>query len=301
MKKIFRIVNNQRGSAGFMGDGDQGGGTTPAGDQKIPDPAPNTDGVKYPEDLDKEYYGNPTILKHYDKEKNTFKLGELMKGLVHASSAIGKEKMLIPHKDFTEDQWKDTFKRLGVPEKLEEYSIKNNIPEGLNADEEMFKGFKETAHKLGILPKQAQGVLDYYNQYAKTSSTKALEAIKVEMQKASEGLKQEWGADYERNIKLADASLKEFASEEEIAVLKKSGYLDNPLFAKVFSKIGKAISEDKFVDSIKKDIGRSREEIQAEISSYYAENHPFRNSSHPQNAYYTERMMKLLESIHGKN
>ena len=42
--------------------------------------------------------------------------------------------------------------------------IKYNLPEGSQVDENTIKAFSEEAHKLGLLPKQAEGIINYYNK-----------------------------------------------------------------------------------------------------------------------------------------
>src|SRR5690554_6452317 len=69
-----------------------------------------------------------------------------------AQSMVGMDKIPIPGKHATDDDWKQVFGRLGLPESVDKYEMK--LPEGVDAD--FVKAFKETAHKAGVLPKQAQ-------------------------------------------------------------------------------------------------------------------------------------------------
>jgi len=268
--------------------------TPPAGDAAAAAPS-----INYPAGLDKEYHGNETILKHYNKEKNEFDMGSVMKGLVHASSSLGRDKMLVPHKDFTPEQWKETFSKLGVPKSSEEYMIDDKYKGLFNSPEDI-KSFKEEAHKSGMLPSQIRSVLEFNSKASIAKASKMELDAKVEFGKSLDSLKSEWGQDYDRNLAIADQSLKEFASEEDIAALDKAGLLNSTIVTKIFAKIGKAISDDKFVDNISKDHGKSTEEVDSEIKSYYTKDHPFMSSTHPQNKYYTDRMLKLLEMKHGK-
>ena len=108
----------------FMGEGASGGGAggeptggTPAtgepagGTPATGEPAggiPPANGepageikYNYPEGLDSSYHGNQTLLKYAD-DKGNFKQAEVYKALIHATSAIGADKMLVPNKNFTE-------------------------------------------------------------------------------------------------------------------------------------------------------------------------------------------------------
>ena len=144
------LLNNNNGN--FLGTGE------PEPGSGEPEPGAG-DNYKYPESLDKEYHGNPTLLKYVNKETGEFDSANIMKALIHSSKAIGADKMLVPNNEFTDEQWKDHFKKSGLPE-LDKYEVANNVAEGVQTNEDMLKGFKAAAHEAGILPKQAQAVLD---------------------------------------------------------------------------------------------------------------------------------------------
>jgi len=304
---FFKIIRNERGSAGFMGgeggEGDGGSGNSGDGDPGSQGSggdanSNNTPKVSYPSDLDETYHGNPTLLKYVDKE-GQFRQGEVMKALIHASSQIGKEKMLVPNKDFTDDQWGDTYKKLGLPESVDKYDLKNNVPEGMQADEEFFGKFREEAFKNGVLPRQAQALADMYNNHVTEQSKTHADAAQMQLDANVNALKEEWGQDYQRKVGIADSALKEFASKEDIEKLGKSGIFDNPEVTKLFAKIGESLGDDTFIEGGNNQHGKGTAEIQAEIDSYYDKKHPFRIPTHPQNKFYRNKMMSMLEQLHG--
>ena len=73
---------------------------------------------------------------------------------------VGADKIPVPNKHSTDEDWHEVFKRLGAPSSPDDY--KYNFK-----DQEMDSGqvqeFNKTAHKLGLLPKQAEGLIKFYN------------------------------------------------------------------------------------------------------------------------------------------
>ena len=47
---------------------------------------------------------------------------------------------------------------------------KYDLPKETKLDESTLKAFSEEAHKLGLLPKQAQGIINYYNKLLNNQS-----------------------------------------------------------------------------------------------------------------------------------
>jgi len=281
-------AGSSQGGGGIPPKGDGGGtsGDGSSGEQSK---------INYPSDLEQSYHGNPTLLKHYDKEKGEFRIGTMMKSLIHASSAIGKEKVLKPDKNWTDDQWNTFYRDIGLPDSVDKYDIKNNLAKGLEANEKMFNGFKEIAYKSGILPKQAQAVVDYFNQTIAETVQEQSKTASLNLQQARLDLEREYGNAFERKMNVAEQGIKAFASAEMMDSLEKKGFMDDPDFTRLMVKIGEALGEDKFNDDVKKSGQMTPSEIDAEIESFYKKDHPFSNSGHPHHDQYVNRMMELQE------
>lgn len=251
------------------------------------------DNIKYPEGFDETLKGHGSVKKFVDKEGN-INYANVLKSYVNAENIIGKSKVPIPDKNFTDANWNEFYDKIGRPS-LEEYNIENKVPKGLNANEEVFKNFKEKAHSLGLLPKQAQGVSDFYNELLKDTMQKNEAEDEQRIVKEREALHKEWGNAFDKNIKLAESGLKQFASDEEIKELSELGFMNNIAVTKLFAKIGGGLSEDTFTGQAKGNFGMSPDEAREKIRSYYDADHPYMNKMHPQNAYYRQEMVKLHE------
>jgi hypothetical protein len=274
MFKHFNVLKlllwNERGNV-------DGGGTPPE--------------VVWPEDLDKTYHGNPSLLKYVDKDKKALKVGELAKAYVHASQAIGN-KIAKPSDSWAPDQWKEFYQSIGVPAEEDKYTLKNTVPEGMKPDEESFKQFRKMVMEQGLLPRQAQPLLDYYNKLQADANKKSKEFFENAMKGNVDKVKEEWGNAYERKVQSVDAVLKDFASEEEIKSLKESGFYFEPAFMRIFDKIAGKYREDGGPGNLPPN-ELSMDEIMKQIKEFHDPKHPYRNKMHPQNAYYTKKFYEL--------
>ena len=58
-------------------------------------------------------------------------VGALAKSYVNAQSMIGADKLAIPGKHATDDDWSDVYAKLGRPDSPDAYELNNQVPEGV--------------------------------------------------------------------------------------------------------------------------------------------------------------------------
>ena len=85
----------------------------------------------------------------------------LAKSYVHAQKLVGADKIPVPNKFATDKDWDAVYQKLGRPENPSGY--KYDLPEDQSINQEALKNFSDQAHKLGLLPGQANGVVKFYN------------------------------------------------------------------------------------------------------------------------------------------
>ena len=78
-------------------------------------------------------------------------VGALAKSYVNAQSMIGADKVAIPGKHATDDDWIEVYARLGRPDSPEGYELQNNLAEGVEADEQMLDWYRQTEHDLSLI------------------------------------------------------------------------------------------------------------------------------------------------------
>lgn len=260
--------------------------------------SPVEDNIQYPEGFDETLKGHESI-KAFTDDKGVINHANVLKSYIHAQGMIGKDKMIAPHRDFTDENWNEFYNKAGRPA-LENYEIKNNLPEGITADEELFNNFKSKSHELGLLPRQAQGISDFYNELIGGATKDQAAQSEAYIEEQKETLKKEWGMAFDQKVTAAEAGLKQFASESDIKALKDMGILDTAAGTRLFAKIGEGLAEDTFHEKAKGNFGMTPEEITAKIQTFYAPEHPYMNKMHPQNEFYGNEMLKLQEMLHGE-
>jgi|TARA_B110000305_G_scaffold238597_1_gene304363 hypothetical protein len=234
-----------------------------------------------------------------DKSLNNFNnMEDLLKSYKHAQSLVGADKIPVPNKHATEEDWNEVFKRLGAPEKPEDYKYDFK-------DQEMDSGqlseFNKTAHKLGLLPKQAEGLIKYYNELnGNIAENQEDQAAKSQLVTETE-LKKEFGPQFSKRLdqakKLAVNSLGSDFLEN--TYLKDGSRLgDNLSVIKAFSQLADKLSEDEIIKGdgseymTAKDLEKEINELTQEGSAYWSKTHPNHNKA-------VQEVLKLRELLNG--
>ena len=116
-----------------------------------------------------------SISEAYRNDPNIEKFTEidaLAKSYINATRMIGQDKMVVPNKNFTEDQWEEAYIKMGRPDSAEKYSLdfKSDV---VSLDEQAIKNFQEQSFKLGLNNEQAKGVLDFYKNNMEAQNQQA--------------------------------------------------------------------------------------------------------------------------------
>lgn len=165
---------------------------------------------------------------------------DMAKSYLSAQKLVGADKIVIPHKHAEKDEWDKVFAKLGRPESADKYEIKLEGAK-INLEE-----IKKTAHELGLLPQQAIKFAEMLNGNAVKAETELANKINGQLATATDTLKKEWGSDFDRRLKLAQATVAEFGGEEIQKYLAETGYGNDPMLVKTFYKISEQFGEDKF-------------------------------------------------------
>ena len=104
------------------------------------------------------------IPEKYKEEKalsNFVSMDDFVKSYLSAQRLVGANKVAIPNKMATDEDWEEVYSKLGRPAKPEDYKYSFSEEE-INQDQ--LKNFNETAHRIGLLPKQAERIIKFYNE-----------------------------------------------------------------------------------------------------------------------------------------
>ena len=234
-----------------------------------------------------------------DKSLNNFNnMEDLLKSYKHAQSLVGADKIPVPNKHATEEDWNEVFKRLGAPEKPEDYKYDFKDQE---MDSQQVSEFNKTAHKLGLLPKQAEGLIKYYNEMNGNKAASEEDAAAQGQLATETELKKEFGPQFAKRLdqakKLAVNSLGSDFLENTF--LKDGSRLgDNLNVIKAFSQLANKLSEDEIIKGdgseymTAKDLEKEINELTQEGSAYWSKTHPNHKKS-------VDEVLKLRELLNG--
>ena len=240
----------------------------------------------------------PDDLKADPSLSSIMDIQSLAKSYIHGQKMIGKDKIVVPDKFASDEDWHKVYQKLGLPESVDKYEFKT--PEGM--DEDFVNGFKELAVKNGILPKQADKLFEFYNSHVdKVINTNEAENKRI-FEESVNGLKKEWGQGFERKLQAASGLFNQIADEESKKVFNDSGLGNNPVVIKMFAKLAEQMGEDKFVDASNLgSMGLTPSEAQTKINEIYGnKDHPYYNKSHPSHKDAINEMTKLFQAVSTK-
>ena len=191
------------------------------------------------------------IPQEYKDERslqNFSSMDSFVKSYLNANRMVGLEKLAIPNKHSTESDWDQVYQKLGRPETPDEY--KYNLPKESKLDSDSLNAFSKQAHKLGLLPQQADGIIQYYQELANSSEIDANSKAETSRLEAEKSLRKEFGPAYNDKINaarhLATNTLgNEFLSNTLLADGSILG--NNPTVVRAFADLASKLSEDSLV------------------------------------------------------
>lgn len=280
-KECLSQLTEDGAGAGGSGSGADGGGFSVS----LPD--------KWYDKLPDEFKGEESL-------KSITDFNSLVKSYVHAQKMVGAEKISVPGKHATDDDWKNVYTKLGLPKDLATYQVET--PKDSKFDTEFLNSFKEIAHKNGILPKQASGLMGFFDSSIKAMEAKQEAQTKADVDTGISSLKNEWGAAFNDNINIARLAVNKLGNAELKDYLEKSGLGNNPMMIKLFSSVGKFLKEEKQLD-----IGSASTfgnaltplEAQKKIDSILSDaSGPYYNAEHPNHKSAVKEIQDLFGFAH---
>ena len=243
------------------------------------------------EAISEEFRSDPNIEKFTE-------IDALAKSYINATKMIGQDKVAVPNKNSTEDQWNEVYDKLGRPESADKYAldVKSDV---VPLDDGAVKQFAENAHKLGLSNKQAQGVLEFYKNSMEGTAQQSKVDTETAQVQAEQELRQEWGREFENNVKKAGALAKANMNSDILDLELKSGIRvgDHPELIKGFAKIASMMSEDKIV-SPESDSASKSADIESEISTITNNTDgPYWNKQHPDHDKVVQQVYTLREML----
>ena len=248
-------------------------------------------GKTWKEAISQEYRSNPNIEKFTE-------LDALAKSYINAVSMIGTDKIPLPGKSATDEQWNEVYNKLGRPESADKYTLEFKT-DVAPVDENVIKGFAQNAHKLGLNNKQAQGILEFYKSTLEGSAKEMSVNMESAQAEAANTLRSEWGKSYDENLRKASAVAQTYLEPELLDTQLKDGSRlgDNPKVIKAFANIANLLSEDKIIGTEADNILQGRE-IEKEIEDLTSDRQgAYWNKMHPNHNKVVNQVLALREML----
>ena len=228
--------------------------------------------------------------------KSIVDFNSLVKSFVHAQKMVGKDKVILPDKHATDQDWAAFFGKIGHPSRLEEYKI--DIPKDAGLGDGFLTQLKEVGFKNNILPKQMNEIVKWYSNANKVAVDDLLSKENTRKVGEVEKLKKEWGEAFTKKIKMADEALKLTGLDNVFSWLDEAGLKDDPMMIKIFSVLGEMLMKE---DKIAGDEGSSStpSDIQKSINEILGnKDHPVHSKQHPNHNAAVNELRTLHERLY---
>lgn len=131
---------------------------------------------------------------------------------------------------------------LGIPDKAEDYDFPSG--DGVEHDEQMISWAQKVFHEAGLSKEQGALIGQAWDGFVKglveQQEQSSAEAIKA----ASDKLKEEWGADFDKNMEFTKRGWQKFTDNEFDQFVDETGIGNHPTLIRFIFKIGQAMGED---------------------------------------------------------
>lgn len=219
----------------------------------------------------------------------------LAKSYVHAQRMIGADKIPLPGKSATDDEWRQVYKRLGAPDSAKGYDFKVS-PDAMRDTE--IEAFRAAAFEAGLNGKQAGRIAQFLEGTVTQSRTAMEEGLQAVRQEGEQELRREWGQAFDQQVQLAHKAAVTFLGNTDLldTVELADGRLlgDHPAIVKMFANLAKEIGEDNLLGDAS-ELVMTPAEAQNKISEMTRHGTPYWDKFHPEHRAYVDEALRLRE------
>ena len=219
----------------------------------------------------------------------------LAKSYVHAQRMIGADKIPLPGKTATDEDWSNVWSKLGRPQAPSEYEL--NFENPVFGDNEL-ESFKKSAFEAGLNNRQVERMAKFLDEAVSGARSSRSEMTEKAVYEAEQELRQEFGQAFEQRMALAynaatqllgDASL---LDEVELSDGRVLG--DHPQVVRMFAKLAEQIGEDKLLGEASELIMTPQEAGQR-IAEMTRRDSPYWDKLHPEHDTYVDEVLRLRD------
>lgn len=173
--------------------------------------------------------------------------GAVLTSYSELEKMVGRDKFAIPGKDASPEEYRKIYSALGMPSDPKGYEFQ--APSDFEEYDQAFvdSWFRGAAHKAGLTPAQARTLHDDYVTQSRQAHAALAEKSNKEGTDLDQALRTKWGADYDKNINIAQAAVKQFGfSAIDLDKLEK--ITGSPALMEMFATIGEKMGTASIVN-----------------------------------------------------
>lgn len=223
-------------------------------------------------------------------------MDDVVKGYYHAQKMVGADKIVVPTKNSSPEEWKAFYQKGGLPEKIEDYKVE--YPSLFN-DQEFNSSLTQKAYELNIRPDQLNEIMNMVNGFG-DKLVAGFDAEEAENIKSiADGLKKEWGQGFDKQIAQVNRVIKHFGGDEMHKAIIESDLANNGQFLRLMANISnKLLKEDSFMTEASQSFGMTKAEAMSKINAIMGDsNSPYHNENHAQHQEFVDKVLKYHEIL----
>ena len=223
-------------------------------------------------------------------------LDSAAKTLIHQQKMLGS-RIPLPK---TDEERSELYTKLGRPEEASAYKVEVPQSHQNYFQEDNLNEFKNVAHNIGLNQNQVDALINYQLKTIDNDASLEGSRIAVGKQETENSLKQEWGYEYDKQVRNAQRALQVYG-DPELQQLMKGEAGNNPAVVKFFAKIGAEVTEDMAKNTQNNALAVSPLDAKAEIDSIFGNaNHAYHKPYDKDHKNAVEHMRQLHEKVFGK-
>jgi hypothetical protein len=222
-------------------------------------------------------------------------INDVVKGYYHAQKMVGADKVIVPNKNSSAEEWKAYYIKAGLPEKFEDYKLETPY-----AGTDFEDNLKKKAYELNVRPDQVSELVklmeDRNNSLIEQYDAEEAQTLKQNQ----ETLMKEWGAAFDRKISDAQKVVKHFGGEEMFKnIMSDPTVANNIHVVKLLAEIGGKLNrEDTFQQEVVTKFGLTKDEARKKVNEMMGNlTGPYHNKDHAQHKDAIAQMLAWQEIL----
>ena len=250
-------------------------------------PAAEAAPVSFLESLPEELRNEPSLRTFTDP-------GALAKSYVNAQRMIGADKIALPGKSATPDEWREVYTKLGAPTEASGYKFEGDSP----LQDVYMNSFREHALKAGLNSSQANEMMNFVRSTVDGMNEGMSQSADEARYAAEQELRQEFGQAFEQRLELAQMAAQNLLGSTEMFdnIQLSDGRMlgDHPDIIRMFSNLASQIGEDNLAGETTELI-MTPEEASRQIAEMTRRDGPYFDRMHPEHETYVAEVLRLRE------